>query len=309
MNKMKILLAAEEAAGKQTMRLLSGSEHELAGVLTNLNSVNKSTSVAFAAKSMNIPVMDAKLVKNPGFAEWIVSNNIDVLLNVHSLYVICPEVIQSVRVGAFNLHPGPLPEYSGLNAPSWAVYNEETEHAVTFHRIANSVDAGNIIYKTAFPISLSDTGLTVSIKCVQEGLLLIERFLEDLKCAPLSFQESTQDLAQRRFYLRNQVPGNGWINWSNPAKKIDAFVRACNYAPFPSAWGNPKTRLGDIELSILKTAVSNETSNEAPGTIGFLTQGKAAIAASDKWILVKHCMVEGKLVEAGSLLKPGDVLT
>lgn len=325
-HRLNILLVSEEAAGVQALRLLSESSHTLAGVLTTVDTpdgdmreINQeentgpikkklNTSVAAAAGSLGVPVMDAARVKDPGFAAWMNTQQIDILLNVHSLCRICPDVIEAARVGAFNLHPGPLPGYSGLNVPSWAVYNEEPVHAVTIHHITDKIDTGHIVYETKFPLTLKDTGLTVSIKCAQKGLKLIERLLNDLSRDPSSVPSRAQDLNRRIFYKRNEIPGNGFIKWLEPAHKIDAFVRACNYSPFPSPWGEPKTDWGETEISILKTTLSNKICDEAPGTVGRMIEGKTAIATADNWILVDKCKIGGETVTAADFLQPGEIL-
>lgn len=311
-----MLLVAEEAVGVHALRLLSNSGHILAGVLTTIDfpdeiaSLNRTNStISTTARSLGVPVLDARKVQDPEFAAWIDSHHIDVLLNIHSLFRICPEVIQAVRVGAFNLHPGPLPHYSGLNVPSWAIYNEEPTHAVTIHRITGKIDTGHIVYETQFPLTSKDTGLTVSTTCAQIGLELIERLLNELSHDPLSISSRPQDLSQRALYKRDEIPGSGFIQWSEPAYKIDAFVRACNYSPFLSPWGEPKTRSKNTEISILKTKLSNNVCHEAPGTIGNMIDGKTSIATADKWILVDKCKIKGESVIAASILSPGDLLT
>ena len=324
---MNMLLIAEEAAGVHALRLIANSNHNLTGVLTTVDSPNTGNSekkcagmtgpvtnpagstIAAHAERLGVPVLDAKRIQDPEFATWMESHHTDVLLNVHSLYRICPEVLEAARIGAFNLHPGPLPGYSGLNVPSWAVYNEESTHAVTIHHISSKIDTGHIAYESEFPLTSKDTGLSVSITCAKKGLDLIERLLNDLSRDPLSIPAQSQDLSKRTFYKRNQVPGNGYIQWQEPTHKIDAFVRACNYSPFPSPWGEPKTRLGETEFSILKTEVSKKPCRKLPGSVGKIIDGKTAIAADDYWILIDKCKVDGKFVAASSFLKPGDVLS
>ena len=319
--KLNLLLVAEEAAGAQALRLISNSDHSLAGVLTTVHppaadeisgtSKKKplSTTIAAEAGRLGIPVLDAKQVQNPEFAAWMDSHLIDVLLNVHSLYRICPQVFHSAKVGAFNLHPGPLPQYAGLNVPSWAVFNEEPTHAVTLHHITDKIDTGHIVYETQFPLTSGDTGLTVIIKCAQKGLELIERLIMDLSNDPSTIPSHPQDLNDHTYYKRNDIPGNGFIQWSEPAHKIDAFVRACNYSPFPSPWGEPKTSVGETEISILNTTLTNIICNVKPGTIGQKIDGQTAIATANHWILIDRCKIAGKTVSAASLLKPGDQLS
>ena len=96
------------------------------------------------------------------------SEEIDLLLNVHSLYVIHADLVAAPRTGSFNLHPGPLPEYAGLNAPSWAIYHGESRHTVTVHWMEPGIDTGAIAYETSFEIAEDDTGLSLSARCVRE---------------------------------------------------------------------------------------------------------------------------------------------
>lgn len=305
---MNILLAAEESAGVQTVKFLSNSTHNLKGVLTHTGSPEKGAPVAALAEKLGYTTMPATLVREPAFSDWVTENEIDLLLNVHSLFVICTEVIEAVKLGAYNLHPGPLPQYAGLNAPSWAVYNQEPQHGVTLHKIVDKIDAGNIIDEALFPITATDTGLTVSMKCVKHGIPLIEKFLDNIEKGG-TISGKKQDLSRRNYYRANQIPNNGQIEWGSSASRIDAFVRACNYSPFPSPWGHPYTFLDGEKISILKVGITDIPCNVHPGTVGETVDGAASIAASDYWVTVNRCMVNGVHVDADSKLSPGDVLT
>lgn len=304
---MNILLIAEESAGIQALRLLADSEHNLKGVLADTS--KKETGVSAVAQKHGFHVQHAKRVKEPAFAGWMLDNNIDILINVHSLYVICPEVVNAVNIGAFNLHPGPLPNYAGLNVPSWAIYNQEKEHGVTLHFITNTIDTGDIIDEARFSINETETGLSLSAKCVKHGIPLVKKLLNNLQTHPDSITRTKQDLSLRTYYSGKEIPNQGRIQWKNTAKKIDAFVRACNYSPFQSPWGYPKTMRNDSEFSILKTHISKLPCDKAPGSVGNPINGNASIAAADFWVLVNRCLVNGIHVDAKTFLDPGDLLT
>lgn len=306
---MNIILVAEESAGVQALRLLIKSSHNLVALLASSKNTQNLTNITSVARSMGVEVLPASLVRDPGFTSWIVANNVDVLINVHSLYVICSEILDILPAGAFNLHPGALPEYAGLNAPSWSIYNGETEHSVTLHRInKEGIDTGEIISEAVFPLTPSDTGLSVSMNCVKKGLPLIKKLLLDLQQDPSTVSGRPQELTNRNYYRRKQIPGSGKITWTDSAKRIDAFIRASNYSPFSSPWGIPKTMLGDKEISIVKTEIYNEPCTEKPGTTGGTVNGKTAIATGTSWILINHCLVEGKFTDPTTILKPGDLL-
>ena len=147
-------------------------------VLSSGRGKGQGATVAQAARALAIGVRPAELVQDPGFADWIRDRNVDVLLNVSSLYVVHPAVVAAPRIGSFNLHPGPLPEYAGLNTPSWAIYNGESSFGVTLHWMDAGIDTGPVAFSKTFPIDEADSGLTLSAKCVRHGVDLISEVLE-----------------------------------------------------------------------------------------------------------------------------------
>lgn len=304
---MNILLVAEESAGVQALKLLSKSSHQLKAVLTHSDSPEKVTPITALAKKMGYKLMSAAMLKEPSFSDWITENEIDLLLNIHSLQVICPEVIEAIKMGAYNLHPGPLPQYAGLNVPSWAIYNQESKHGVTLHKMTAKIDAGDIIDEADFPLSGIDTGLSVSMKCLKYGMPLIERFLSNIEKGNITGKE--QDLTGRTYYRANQIPNNGKIDWESSAARIDAFVRACNYSPFSSPWGSPYTLRYGEKIFILKITVTNRSCNTTPGTVGELIDGATSIATADYWATVTRCMVNGIHMDTNLKLSEGDLLT
>src|SRR5437588_8192804 len=119
--KFRILMVGEESAGAQTLTSLARPEYEIVAVMTSSASSNRrNTSLATVAQHLGYDVWPARLVKDPEFAHKVRSERIDIIVNVHSRYIIDERVLQAARIGGFNMHPGPLPEYAGLNCVSWA---------------------------------------------------------------------------------------------------------------------------------------------------------------------------------------------
>lgn len=137
----RLLVCAEEAAGVQLLRALRGRPyHRTVAVLTSPDAAAEKVTVASVARAMDIPLLPSELVRDATFAHWIRDTEIDLLLNVHSLHVADADVVTAPAIGSFNLHPGPLPKYAGLNAPSWAIFNSEKHHGVTVHRMDPEID-------------------------------------------------------------------------------------------------------------------------------------------------------------------------
>ncbi len=292
---LRIVLSAEEAAGLKAFHAIAKSGHELLAVLTSpAPDERRGSSVGEVATKLGYEIWPASRVKDPSLAVTLRSLRADLLVNVHSLYILHPDVVAAPRIGSFNLHPGPLPEYAGLNVPSWAVFHRETSHAVTVHWMAPGIDTGAIAYDARFPVTDQDTGLSVSVNCVKEGIRLVERLLED--AAKGTIPKLPQDLSRRRVYKRRDVPHGGRIDWALPALEIDAFVRAADYYPMPSPWGHPTADLGGRKVEVAKVERTGQRAGVPPGTV---REGK--VATGDEWLLLRRLRVEGRYVDPLSL--------
>jgi methionyl-tRNA formyltransferase len=276
---MRIALLCEEAAGARILEMLAKGAHELAALLTS-----EGSPAWHLATRLGLSPLPARRVREPGFAAELARSGAQVILNVHSLYIVPPPVLQVPRFGAYNLHPGPLPRYAGLNAPSWAIYNGEESHGVTVHRMEAGIDTGAVVFEEPFPIKAQDTGLSVALRCAQIGVELITRLLEVLAHDPSMLPDKPQNPAGRRYFGR-EVPQGGRIDWNAPARRINDFVRACDYHPFTSPWGTPRARLGDQEVEVFKVALTGEACKAAPGTVRH--EENTLVATADEWLCLK----------------------
>ncbi|HYY23010.1 MAG TPA: formyltransferase family protein [Thermoleophilaceae bacterium] len=210
---MNVVLVAAEAAGLQALKLLAASEHRVVAVLTSTEDEARGVTVAAQARRLGVHVWPARLVTDPAFAERIADAEVDLVLNIHSLLVIDGRVLGAPRIGSFNLHPGPLPQYAGLSVPSWAIYHGERRHGVTLHWMEPEVDAGAVVSEASFAIGPCDTGLTVSAACVRHGLPLVAGLLEVAARDPSAIPATEQDLSRRRWFGR-RGPHGGRVPWT-----------------------------------------------------------------------------------------------
>ena len=301
---MNVLLVGEESAGIQVLRLVAEAGHRLVGVLTAPRTRGGGATVAGVAEQLGLLVLPSERVRDPELASWIRRNEVDVLLNVHSLFVIHADVVAAPAIGSFNLHPGPLPEYAGLNVPSWSIYHGERIHGVTLHWMEPTIDTGPIAYEQRFEMGDEETGLSLSARCVREGRPLVARLLDAAAQDRSSIRAVAQDRAVRR-YFGKEVPHGGRVMWSMSARRVTAFIRACDYFPFASPWGHPTGRLGDRAVSIVKADQTGKRTRERPGTVGSVDDDGALVAAADEWVLIRRLQVDGSGVAPHELLRPG----
>jgi methionyl-tRNA formyltransferase len=302
---LTIALAAEEAAGVQALRLLGNRGHDIAAVFTSTGERGQSASVASTATALGLPVYPAREVRDPASARRLREHGVDLLLSVHSRHLIHADLLAAPVLGAFNLHPGLLPERAGLNTPSWALYEGAERHGVTLHHMSPIFDAGPIAFTEAFDLAAGDTGLAVLMQCVRRGLRLVQRLLELLEAGePVPAQP--QDLARRRWFEAGP-PDGGLLDWRRPARRAVDFVRACDFDPFPSPWGFPRCVARGLEVAVADAAVADEPCDAPPGTVAH-AQGAALIAAADAWVKVQRVEVAQERRPAVEVLRDGERL-
>src|ERR1700747_1814580 len=110
---MNIVLVVEEFAGFQLLKALARSNHRIAAVLTASpppgSSVAGGVDLWNFAKKLGLEALPAELVKDRALSERLRALDVELLLNVHSLYIVHCDVLAAPRIGSYNLHPGPLP--------------------------------------------------------------------------------------------------------------------------------------------------------------------------------------------------------
>jgi methionyl-tRNA formyltransferase len=303
--RLRVVVVAEEAAGVQVVQGLSQleTEPEVVAVLTRSREEGAERPVVFeAARRLGFQVWPSSSVQSPELGARLASADVDLLVNVHSLYLIHPAVLSAPRIGSFNLHPGPLPEYAGLNVPSWAIYRGESQHGVTLHWMDEGIDTGPIAWQERFPIEPGDTALSLSGKSVRNGVPLILELAGKAADDPRAIPCHPQDLARREYFPAGP-PADGRIDWAQPAEAILRFVRACDYGPYPSPWGVPQAELGGRTMGIARAAGTGVAAEEPPGTVVEVDASGAVVAAGDERILVQRLSLEGRAIKPVELLE------
>jgi methionyl-tRNA formyltransferase len=302
--RLRILLIAEETAGVETLRMLAGTAHEVVAVMTRgVGGGVLGATVAGVASRLGYRLWPTHRTQESGFADVISQEMVDLILNVHASYILPAAVIAAPLIGSFNLHPGPLPRYAGLNAPSWAIYNGEHTHAVTLHWMDQGSDSTAIAFTAELPIDEDDTGLTLSAKCVRAGLPLLHDLLEAASKHVVPRRPPPEGPSRSHGL---EIPHEGRLIWTESAARVVNFVRACDYAPFASPWGLPRAYLAGREIVVLKATLTGEPTEAPPGTIGRRIGSGVQVAARDEWIRVRCVRLGSSTFAAADALREGE---
>lgn len=299
---MKVLLIAEDSAGIQVLDALQQRDHEIVAVMAKrVGATRRGASVWSVAKRAGLPTWSAERVMDPALGDEIRDLNVDLLLNVYSLFVINDRVLEAASVGSYNLHPGPLPAYAGLNSVSWAIYRGERLHGVTIHRMAPVVDSGPIAYQETFPIEKTDTGLTLSTRCIKAGVKLMTKLVDVAAQDPAQIPAIEQDLSMRSFFGAG-TPNDGRLLWTLSAKSVSDFVRACDYHPLSSPWGYPIATIAGRELGVVRVSLTGAPADSPPGAVRSGGDHSVLVACIDEWVRVEAVVERGRHLPASDAL-------
>lgn len=217
------------------------------------------------------------------------------LLSVNSTVILGSDLLHLAEKGALNLHPGKLPEYAGLHTHQWAIRNGEKTFGVTLHHMEPGIDTGDIAFQQTFPVKPSDTGLSLYLKCLREGIKLVKEAVDYMAEGHI-LPAISQDLSKRKLYT-HKMALNSRIDWYLAAEKIFDFIRAADYAPFQSPTYIPYTAFAGKRIYIIKAEVVADTLK--PGEIRFTSDEDIIVGTSSGSLKLKKMLDENrKLISA-----------
>jgi methionyl-tRNA formyltransferase len=310
---LRVALAAEDAAGKQALGLMrsrgdlvvavfSGAEH---GPVEAFE-----PSLRNEAKVAGALVRDAVDVRDAASGDWLRGLGIDVLLSVHCRQKIDEALLEAPTLGSFNIHPGPLPEVSGLHPTSWALYEGVEEHGVTVHEMTPELDAGNIVAEERFPVRPSESAIGLLTQCVRRERAMLSALLDDLEIHGKVPSKPQNSQLRRWFGAAPQELAH--IDWSWSSRKICNLVRACDYRPFPSPWGSVGAIVRGQRVEICEAEPAGLAEMAEPegmlGSVRLARDGSALLATGDGWLKVWEVGVEDAELPASAVLQDGDRL-
>jgi methionyl-tRNA formyltransferase len=158
--------------------------------------------------------------RSPEYREHIASLKPDLVISAAYARIVPADVLAVPTIGAINIHPSLLPDYRGVGAVWWAMYEGSSRVGVTIHEMAASVDTGPI---------LAQAGLDVGPDAVP---VEVWNELGVLVC-PILIQTLDEIRATGRISGRPQPEGGSYrgppytkearrleIDWSQPAEEL-----------------------------------------------------------------------------------------
>ena len=137
-------------------------------------------------------------------------------------------LVERENITIINFHNALLPEYPGRNAPSWVIYRGEKRTGITWHYVTAGVDEGSIIVQKSCEIG-------PDMKAYELTEVLMDLACEGFyECFDSVVQKNAAARPQgfspdRRMYRSFEIPGDGFLDLSEPAEKAYRLLRSVDY--------------------------------------------------------------------------------
>jgi methionyl-tRNA formyltransferase len=231
----RAVVFAYSEVGVRCLEALLQHGVEIALVFTHEDSATENAwfgSVAKLAADHGIEVVKPV---NPDSTEWVqrvAAVAPDYIFSFYYRSLLAAPLLAAARWGALNMHGSLLPKYRGRACVNWAILNGETQTGATLHYMVGKPDAGPIVAQEAVAIGIDDTALIVSHALAKAAARLLVRWLPTLAAGPPPGRPMN---LSKGSYFGGRTPEDGRIDWSWPASRIHALIRAVA-PPFPGAF-------------------------------------------------------------------------
>lgn len=299
---IKILFAGSPEPAAHTLELLinaqkSGAlDFEIAGVLSNPPSAKGRhkdlipTPVAALAEANNIPVFTPEHLDSAA-REAVTPLGADLLVSFAYGHIFGPKFLALFPLGGINLHPSLLPKYRGCTPVPAAILNCDKQTAVTVQTLSLKMDEGDILEQTVVELTGKETTQSLLNYSAEEGAKLIIKIIENCNSTHTLQKGNAQQ--GEPSYTGVITKEDAKINWQEPAKIIEAKIRA--YYAEPCCWclenGSP---LKILESDFIDSNESNYINEPCGKVLDFNKQLGIFIKTGDGILCIKKLQRQGK---------------
>lgn len=189
------------------------------------------TPVHEAAERLGLPVRAPRTLNDPAGAAAFAALGADLaVVGAYGLLLPKP-VLEAPRLGCVNLHASLLPRWRGAAPVERAILAGDAETGITVFRMEEGLDTGPTLAARAVPIAPDATAAGLHGRLARLAAELLPEVVTGLAAGSL---RAVPQPAAGVTYARKLEPGEGRIDFAEPAAAIERRLRALN--PAPGCW-------------------------------------------------------------------------
>jgi methionyl-tRNA formyltransferase len=242
--------------------------------------------VKSAALSLGLPLIEIDSFRDDE-ARSIADYHPDLYVVVSFGLIVPKWALDIPSIAPVNIHPSLLPLYRGPSPMQWALLSGDAVTGITFIRMNEKMDEGDIIGQEEVAIEKDDDYTTLSKKLSEQAAQMLQKIVDDIGRHGM-MEGRVQDHTAAT-YAPIITKEMGKIDWTMSAARVDCQVKA--FVAWPTAY----TYLDGKLLKIYSSSVDESVEARAPvGTITSITKAGLEVATGKGLLIVRELQLENK---------------
>src|SRR6201999_4495328 len=220
-----------------TLLELVAHGHEIAAIYTRVAKPAgrgmklQPTPVEREARRLGIPVLTPATLKTPEAQAEFRAHNAEAAVVVAYGMILSPAILDTPKLGCFNLHASLLPRWRGAAPINRAIMAGDAESGVMVMKMDVGLDTGDVAMAERLPISDAMTASDLHDRLSRLGADLMVRAMAALGGGALQL---TKQGEQGVTYAAKIDKAEARIDWTKPAHAVLRHIHGLS--PFPGAW-------------------------------------------------------------------------
>lgn len=238
------------------------------------------TPVEREARRLALTLHTPRTLKDAAAVEIFRAHNADAAVVVAYGLILPKAILETPRLGCFNVHASLLPRWRGAAPINRAIMAGDAESGVTIMQMDEGLDTGAMAMAEHVPIGADMTAgeLHDALKRVGADVMLRALAASERGSLTLTPQPSAGVT-----YAEKISKGETRIVWAKPWRNVHDHIRGLS--PFPGAW---------FELDGVRVKVLRSTKAEGSGTPGTALDDRLSIACGGGAVRLTQVQRAGK---------------
>ncbi|MCI8806707.1 MAG: methionyl-tRNA formyltransferase [Oscillospiraceae bacterium] len=310
---MKIVFMGTPDFAVPSLRALAEAGHEIRGVFTQPDRPKdrgmklQPPPVKELALALGLEVYQPAKMRDGTALDILRALEPDLVAVAAYGKILPVDMLELPRLGCVNVHSSLLPKYRGAAPINWAILNGEDETGVTIMRMAEGMDTGDILAQARTPIGIDENAAQLFARLADLGAGLLADTVAALEAGTAEAVPQDEARATHAPMLSRELSP---MDWTRTARRLHDQVRGLR--PWPAA----TAALDGVRCKVLRTALTGERTEKAPGTVLQADKRGLRIACGDGGVLeLAELQPDGKKAMTapafllGHPIPPGTILT
>jgi methionyl-tRNA formyltransferase len=272
-----------------TLRALAEHGHEIVAVYTRAAKPAgrgmklQPTPVEQEARRLDIAVLTPATLKTAEAQQEFAAHHADAAVVVAYGMILPRAILNTPKLGCFNLHASLLPRWRGAAPINRAIMAGDAESGVMVMKMDAGLDTGDVAMAERIAITDAMTAADLHDALAPLGAGLMARAMGALERGELRL---TPQSSQGVTYAAKIDKAEARIDWAKPARAVLRHIHGLS--PFPGAWCEIPVE-GETRVKILRCELA-----EGSGVPGDLLDDRLTIACKDGAIRILELQRAGK---------------